>query len=527
MGSVSSEQGAETHASIKSLPMALEVPVVATGARPGDKSAKRELFTEATETVLVFENGAVIPLSAAVAVGQLLFLTNKTSGKEIVTQVLRKRNYRPTACYVELEFTEAAPGFWGVEFPAPSAEAKQELKETGIAAELAEAELTDEEAATHALPPDATEMARLRQEVEALKSQLKSLAPAKEEAKPPEVKPSAVKPELMSRNEPAPEVMKQEAPATVESSPAPAGSGKAEENPSYPIRMQLPKAEGTSNRSGSEFAADDAAAERLLPKPNLDFERYRGPEEPSPKLFSGKARRSLSGPIGVVVVVVLLLVALGIMTYRLGWLSKGSKDDASKAAFPSNAGNANGRTEAEHAEHAEHVSNSVKVDTPPKEQSAASGGETQPAVSTPLEENSLSQHAVESESAARAAEKHSERSTAAHGSSNKRAPVARETIANAAVNPADDVVVPPKLVKSIKSLSPPEALRRYVSGKVKLDALVDETGHVKSATAISGPHALYDKAIETVKQYEYQPATKNGKPVPVHVQVAIQFWYEP
>ncbi|HYK39689.1 MAG TPA: energy transducer TonB [Candidatus Eremiobacteraceae bacterium] len=91
----------------------------------------------------------------------------------------------------------------------------------------------------------------------------------------------------------------------------------------------------------------------------------------------------------------------------------------------------------------------------------------------------------------------------------------------------DGVLVPPKLVKAIKSLSPPEALRGFVSGKVTLDAVVDETGHVKSATPISGPKALYEKAVETVMQYEYLPATRGGKPVPSHVQVSIQFWYEP
>ena len=98
-------------------PVALETTVVATGARPGDSSSKRELFTEETQTVLVFERGAVIRLSAAVADGQLLFLTNKSTGKEVVTQVVRKRSFRPTNCYVDLEFTDPCPGFWGIEFP--------------------------------------------------------------------------------------------------------------------------------------------------------------------------------------------------------------------------------------------------------------------------------------------------------------------------------------------------------------------------------------------------------------------------
>ncbi len=75
------------------------------------------MFSEETETVLVAKDGAVIRLSAAVATGQLLFLTNKTSKKEVVCQVLKKRSFRPTSCYVELQFTEPDENFWGVKFP--------------------------------------------------------------------------------------------------------------------------------------------------------------------------------------------------------------------------------------------------------------------------------------------------------------------------------------------------------------------------------------------------------------------------
>ena len=50
-------------------PVALETGVIATGARPGEVGSKRELFSEETQTVLVFEKGAVIRLSAGVADG--------------------------------------------------------------------------------------------------------------------------------------------------------------------------------------------------------------------------------------------------------------------------------------------------------------------------------------------------------------------------------------------------------------------------------------------------------------------------
>src|SRR6059058_670636 len=100
---------------------AREVRVNVTGARVGGVSGERELFSESTATVLVFEKGGVIRLTAAVAPGQLLFFTNEESKREVVAQVMRKRVYRPTECYVEFEFTEPAPGFWGMQFSAATA----------------------------------------------------------------------------------------------------------------------------------------------------------------------------------------------------------------------------------------------------------------------------------------------------------------------------------------------------------------------------------------------------------------------
>src|SRR5881409_1270828 len=102
---------------IKQQPVALEVPVTVNGARALDGSHKREPFSESTKTVLIFGNGAVIRLSSSVAPGQLLFLTNERTKKEVVCQVVKSKNYRNVSGYVELEFTEAAVGFWGMRFP--------------------------------------------------------------------------------------------------------------------------------------------------------------------------------------------------------------------------------------------------------------------------------------------------------------------------------------------------------------------------------------------------------------------------
>jgi len=101
----------------KQQPVALEVEVSVNGARTIEGSDKREPFSETTKTVLVFGNGAVIRLTSSVAPGQLLFLTNEKTKKEVVCQVVKSKNYRNVSGYVELEFTESVVGFWGMRFP--------------------------------------------------------------------------------------------------------------------------------------------------------------------------------------------------------------------------------------------------------------------------------------------------------------------------------------------------------------------------------------------------------------------------
>src|SRR5882757_10648773 len=99
-------------------PVALEIAVTVNGARAVEGSDKREPFSETTQTVLVIGNGAVIRLSSSVAPGQLLFLTNEKTKKEVVCQVVKSKNYRSLSGYVELEFTESVVGFWGMRFPS-------------------------------------------------------------------------------------------------------------------------------------------------------------------------------------------------------------------------------------------------------------------------------------------------------------------------------------------------------------------------------------------------------------------------
>src|SRR5208282_2242844 len=159
-------------------PLALEIAVNVAGARPTSASGQRDLFSEDTATVLVSENGAVIRLAAAVVTGQLLFLTDKRTNGEVVCQVVRKRIFRPTECYVELEFTEPVPKFWGLDIPAkPPSPAQAET-----AQKVGSAEATVEDAPQEAPAAPEQDAANLKQEVETLREQIHALVQTKAEA---------------------------------------------------------------------------------------------------------------------------------------------------------------------------------------------------------------------------------------------------------------------------------------------------------------------------------------------------------
>src|SRR5260370_10422028 len=84
---------------LKANMIAQEVRVTVAGASPGKGTVERELFNEETTSVLVFENGGGIRLSAAVAAAQFLLLTNVGWKGAATPRVRRKRAYRATEWY--------------------------------------------------------------------------------------------------------------------------------------------------------------------------------------------------------------------------------------------------------------------------------------------------------------------------------------------------------------------------------------------------------------------------------------------
>ena len=80
-----------------------------------------------------------------------------------------------------------------------------------------------------------------------------------------------------------------------------------------------------------------------------------------------------------------------------------------------------------------------------------------------------------------------------------------------------------RMISSVPPTYPPMAKTQRVSGDVRIDALIDASGRVSSMKVISGPSLLHQAAMEALRQWKYQPASLDGKPVAMHLTVTIQF----
>ena len=80
-----------------------------------------------------------------------------------------------------------------------------------------------------------------------------------------------------------------------------------------------------------------------------------------------------------------------------------------------------------------------------------------------------------------------------------------------------------KLISSVPPVYPTMAKAQHISGGVTMDALIDAKGRVTTMKVISGPTPLQQAAMEALKQWKYQPAMLDGKAVPMHLTVTIQF----
>jgi len=105
-------------------------------------------------------------------------------------------------------------------------------------------------------------------------------------------------------------------------------------------------------------------------------------------------------------------------------------------------------------------------------------------------------------------------------------PTSRPDADSTVVSIGEGVIVPAKLIKSIRAVASLDSLHDFETGNVVIDAVVNTEGQVIFIGVISGPPSLRKPAVEAVKQYRYEPATRNGQPIPEHVHITVRFRFE-
>jgi periplasmic protein TonB len=97
---------------------------------------------------------------------------------------------------------------------------------------------------------------------------------------------------------------------------------------------------------------------------------------------------------------------------------------------------------------------------------------------------------------------------------------------------AQDVVDPgpgvtlPTVVKEVRPEYTPEAQRARIEGRVLLTAVVRTNGTVDNVAverSLDPTFGLDQQAIKAMKEWEFKPGTKDGKPVAVRIHVEMTF----
>ena len=639
----SSEIPSAVQAAGSEKPVALEVPVTVNGARAAEGSEKREPFSETTTTVLVLAGGAVIRLSASVAPGQLLFLTNDKTRKEVVCQVVKSKNYGSASGYVELEFTEPVVGFWGMRFPGerhvaqnaslPAARkldsasaaippASMEAKPisyadaspaaSDVTSNLADAvEEFKTEIKTDSRPLNKADLMapaeaagdgfkfeenRLQEQLSALlsveqkqseaKSPVPATPPSKQElgdaaakildmatAEPSATKPAnlAAKPEPQTKATSSFDAEEVKIPAWLEplarnaaiSAPASKegdsdSTAEFEESTTARVLEPVsPQKHPTTPAKAATASPRHAPAAPLFGKTLLD--------ETAPL---NSSRGGSKSPWMAIAASLVLAAAGGGWYFRdsLASLvstrtaaetsgSAASTDLSSRPAAPGVNASAVATTSSTPAPEPAAIAAKHPDNTPETAASVSSPaqGKVQPAAITeriPKASTNDDIVVVEPEitrpslGKVRLAKPKVDR-TAKVQANGDIAPTLEnnsDTISlgdnalganfvgssNQPVAPVTPVAVggdvkPARLISSVPPAYPMLAKTQHVAGDVRVDALVDANGRVTTMKIVSGPSLLRQAAMDALRQWKYQAATLDGKPVAMHLTVTIQF----
>jgi protein TonB len=84
----------------------------------------------------------------------------------------------------------------------------------------------------------------------------------------------------------------------------------------------------------------------------------------------------------------------------------------------------------------------------------------------------------------------------------------------------------PTVVKETKPLYTAAAMDAGIQGDLEVEAIVladGKVGEVRVVRSLDKEYGLDEQAVNAVKQWEFKPGRKDGKPVPVLVNIEVTF----
>jgi protein TonB len=89
--------------------------------------------------------------------------------------------------------------------------------------------------------------------------------------------------------------------------------------------------------------------------------------------------------------------------------------------------------------------------------------------------------------------------------------------------PVADYDRPPQRLRLVEPVYPPDAFAKKIEGVVWLEILIGTDGLVVRATVTRSVPQLDAAAIAAARQWQFKPATKNGRPVPSLATAPVRF----
>ena len=89
-----------------------------------------------------------------------------------------------------------------------------------------------------------------------------------------------------------------------------------------------------------------------------------------------------------------------------------------------------------------------------------------------------------------------------------------------------DGITLPQVTRQVKAQYTGEAMRQMIEGDVLLGVVVTGDGSVGDVVVKESLDAVYgldEQAVRAMKQWQFRPGTKDGKPVHVRVEVKMRF----